>query len=106
MLLSADDIVIIGDQVNRVNRLVRVVKLYCEKWGLEVNLGKTKAMIYRKGGTIKKKEFLDMVINTKIENVTNYRYLGVTKSTRLSWSSAQKHAAAQAERACFTRYKA
>ena len=103
MLLYADDIVIIGDQVNRVNRLLRVLKLYCEKWGLKVNLDKTKAMIYRKGGTIKKNEIFRYG-DTKIENVTNYRYLGVTMSTRLSWSPAQKHVAAQAERACFAPY--
>ena len=60
-------------------------------------------MIYRKGGTIKKNEIFSYG-DTKIENVTNYRYFDITMSTRLSWSPAQKHVAAQAERACFALY--
>ena len=44
MLLYADDLVIIGDQVGRVQKLLDALELFCKKWGLSVNMNKTKAI--------------------------------------------------------------
>ena len=101
MLLYADDLVIIGDQVGRIQKLLDALGLFCKKWGLSVNMNKTKAMVYRNGGIIRKNEkfYFD---NSQIENVSYYKYLGVLISTRLSWTPAQKYLSAQADRACYS----
>ena len=52
LLLFADDMVIIGnsptDLQNKLNNLAE----YCKKWGLTVNINKTKAMVFRKRGRL------------------------------------------------------
>ena len=48
---------------------------YCDKWGLEVNIDKTKTMVFRKRGPLK----LDELWTYKgkvIKSVDNFSYLG------------------------------
>ena len=42
MLLYADDLVLIGDQIGRVQKLLNVLSEFCYKWGMQVNMSKTK----------------------------------------------------------------
>ena len=55
MLLYADDLVLIGDQIGRVQKLLNVLSEFCYKWGLQVNMSKTEVLVYRNGGIIKNK---------------------------------------------------
>ena len=57
-------------------------------------------MIYRNGGIIKRNEVF-YYNRVKVKNVSYYKYLGVTMSTRLSWSPAQITLAAQANKALY-----
>ena len=98
LLLYADDLVIVGDHIGRVQRILDALSTFCIKWGLKVNMSKTKSMVFRNGGVIKKNENL-YYSGTKLENVSYYKYLGVTMSTRLSWSPAQTTLAIQARKA-------
>ena len=98
LLLYADDIVIVGDQVNRVQKILNILAQFCKKWGLQVNMSKTQAMVFRNGGIIKQKEVF-YFNGTKIDIVSYYKYLGLTMSSRLSWSPAQETLAAQANKA-------
>lgn len=96
--MYADDLVIVGDHVGRIQKILDVLSGFCIKWGLKVNMSKTKAMIYRNGGIVKKNE--NFYYNgMKLDNVSYYKYLGVTMSTRLSWTPAQTVLAAQARKA-------
>ena len=98
MLLYADDLVIIGDHVGRVQQLLNVLSQFCNKWGLKVNLEKTKAVICRNGGIVSKHEkfYLD---GRLIACVPYYKYLGLMMSSRLSWSPAQLTLSLQAQKA-------
>ena len=58
MLLYADDLVFVGDNIGRVQKLLDTLNTFCNKWGLKVNLDKTKFMVYRNGGIIKNYEVL------------------------------------------------
>ena len=100
MLLYADDIVLIGDKIGHVQRLLNLLKDYCNKWGLKVNMLKTKMLVYRNGGIVKRNErcYFD---GNEIEVVKYYKYLGVLFSSRLSWSPAQALLAAQGSKAMF-----
>ena len=47
--MYADDIVILGDTVLELQRKIRVLEKFFEKWGMEVNLTKTKVIVFRNG---------------------------------------------------------
>ena len=47
MLMYADDIVIVGDRIGDVQKILDCLDMYCEKWGLSVNKEKTKLMVFR-----------------------------------------------------------
>ncbi len=95
MLLYADDLVIVGDHVGRVQKILNSLSVFCKKWGLSVNMSKTKSMIFRNGGIIKKNEVF-YFNGVKLDHVSYYKYLGVLMSTRLSWSPAQINLSMQA----------
>ena len=48
--------VLVGDAIGGVQRLLDVLAEFCNKWGLKVNMLKTKMLVYRNGGIIKKHE--------------------------------------------------
>ena len=54
ILLFADGMVLIGKSVEELQTSLTNLFTYCEKWGLEVNTEKTKTMVFRKRGAIKK----------------------------------------------------
>ena len=49
LLMYADDIVLLGDTVLELQRKIRVLEEFCIKWGMEVNLIKTKVIVFRNG---------------------------------------------------------
>ena len=71
---------------------------------------KTKVMVFRRGGKIKKEENF-YCMGKKLEIVSFYKYLGIVSSPRLKWSLACKTLAQQASKAmllvnvCLTRCK-
>ena len=48
--------VLAGDTVLELQRKINVLEIFCEKWGMEVNLKKTKVVVFRKGGKTSKSE--------------------------------------------------
>ena len=98
LLLFADDLVLFGDNIGHLQELLDNLHFFCKRWGLVVNMSKTKFMVFRNGGIIKKNEklFYDRKL---IDTCTYYKYLGVIISSRLSWSPAQKTLAQQAGKA-------
>ena len=76
LLMYADDIVILGDTVLEFQRKIRVLEKFCEKWGMEVNLTKTKVIVFRNGGVMSKSEKY-FYRGKKVKTVTHYRYLGL-----------------------------
>ena len=97
MLMYVDDIVIVGDRIGDVQKILDCLDMYCEKWGLSVNMEKTKLIFFRNGGIVKRYESV-YYNGTKIDCVSYYKYLGVTFSTRLSWTPAQVNLAGQARK--------
>jgi hypothetical protein len=50
VLLFADDMVLLVDEDEELERMVGKFKEYCEEWRLEVNVSKTKVMVISKNG--------------------------------------------------------
>ena len=76
ILLFADDMVLTGNSREDLQHSLNRLHEYCERWGLEVNIGKTKIVVFRKRGKIKAtdKWYFN---NSEIEVVDNFSYLGV-----------------------------
>lgn len=83
LLLFADDIVLIGTTPMGLQNQLNSLREASEELGLEVNLSKTKVMVFRKGGFLGKREKW-FYGREKIEVVNNYKYLGYTLTTKLS----------------------
>ena len=73
-LLYADDTIILAESPFQLLKALDALNLYCNKWGLKVNVDKTKVMIFSKGKVTKYKSFKFGLHN--IEVVYDYVYLG------------------------------
>ena len=56
LLMYADDIVLIGEAIIQLQRKINILEQFCRKYGMKVNLDKTKVMVFRNGGITAKKE--------------------------------------------------
>ena len=54
LLLFADDMVILGNSVDKINASLELLSNYCNTWSLEVNAHKTKDMVFfgKRGGLL------------------------------------------------------
>ena len=98
LLLFADAIAMCSDMPGRLQHMLNILKKFCDKWGLKLNLLKTKILVFRRGGIVKRNEkwFYGGKI---IVCVKQYKYLGSFFTTTLSWSLAKRTLAAQANKA-------
>ena len=98
LLLYADDIVLVADTVLELQRKIRVLEKFCDKWGMEVNFTKTQVIVFRNAVKTSKSETF-FYLAKKVKVVTYYRYLGLIFSSRNNWSRALLTLGAQAEKA-------
>ena len=87
LLMYADDIVILSEDINVLQKMIEKLEEYCEIWNMEVNLEKSAIMVFRNGGRLSSAEkWKYKGENVKI--VSEYTYLGVIITPKLSF---QKH---------------
>ena len=73
---------------------------YCAKWKLDVNIKKTKCLTFTKGTNCKQFQF--MINDTIVENVKEYKYLGININAKnCSFSPSLINLSAKATRAIF-----
>ena len=58
LLMYADDISLIGDTSVELQRKLKALGSFFQKWGMEVNEAKTKVIVLRNGGKLSSKEKL------------------------------------------------
>uniref|UniRef100_A0A8W8JN00 Reverse transcriptase domain-containing protein n=1 Tax=Magallana gigas TaxID=29159 RepID=A0A8W8JN00_MAGGI len=97
-LLFADDLLMISDTVNGLQKKLNVLQKYSLKWNLSVNMDKSKVVVFKRGGAIAGTE--KWMFNGKPMDVESYyKYLGTTFSCRLKWTQCCKLLALQARKA-------
>lgn len=74
-LLYADDIVLISTSKIGLQNCINALYNYSSDWKLDVNLTKTKSLIFNKKGQVIMEEF--MFGKDKIEGTDSYTYLGI-----------------------------
>ena len=50
MLMYADDITIINDTIGRLQSSIDIISTFCDRYGLKLNMSKTKVIVFKNGG--------------------------------------------------------
>ena len=82
-LFFADDVILVSDTVQGLQQKLNILEYQSKRLGIEVNLEKTKIIVFRKGGYLSKFEKW-FYGGHPIEIVNSYVYLGFEFSTRMS----------------------
>ena len=99
-LLYADDTLILAESAKELQKALNSLHSYCNQWALNVNIDKTKVVIFSKGKVRKYKSFL--FGDKTIEVVDDYVYLGTTFNYNGTFHKAKTKQATQAMKATFS----
>ena len=102
ILLHADDGVLISDNAETLQQNINYFLLYCREWRLNINLRKTKIMIFGLRKTTRYRFYLD---KGEIDIVDSFKDLGAIFSKTRSFCTASKHVLGQARKALQLLYK-
>ncbi|KAH9310211.1 hypothetical protein KI387_038122 [Taxus chinensis] len=87
MLLYADDLILMAKTKQGLQEHLKVLELFCQEVGMQVNIGKTKIMIFT---LKKKKEQVSFEFDgDSLQVVKEYKYLGLDFHTNLSWETCR-----------------
>ena len=100
-LMWADDIVLMSETKEGLQNCLNNLNTYCQKWKLEINLKKTKIMIFGRNGTKKSNEETFYLNTLPVEKTKEYTYLGITLNTSGNLKSVSKKLIEKARRAWF-----
>ena len=89
LLAYADDQVLFSTSPTTLQSMLNDIELYCNAWGLKININKTKILIFEKGGRYSIYNFY--LYNEQLEVVSSFKYLGVYVFKNGKWSRAQKY---------------
>lgn len=98
ILLYADDTVLLAESSEGLQNALNAFHTYCKQWKLNVNVEKTKILIFSKGPLIKKEFHYN---NNGIENVKEFKYLGIILTRGGTFCKAKKHLSEQAQKAMY-----
>ena len=99
LLLYADDTVLLAETANDMQTCLNSLQQYCEIYGLNINISKTKVMVFSRG---KIRNLPDLFFNgEKIDITWDYKYLGVVFNYNNKFNKAIKAQYTSAMRAMF-----
>ena len=96
-LFFADDVVLIARSRDGLQALLKRLQIFCERWQLEVNVAKTKAMVVRH--PLAPWQWAEAVRygHQPLEWVDSYKYLGVTFHREHGFAGGATEAGARAQ---------
>ena len=100
VLLYADDTIVLAETPEELQKALDAVFLYCQTWKLNVNIGKTKIVIFSRGVVRNKPTF--KFGDRNIEVCQDYVYLGSTVNYNGSFMKAINKQVNQARRALYS----
>lgn len=98
LLLFADDMAILGKSPQDLQNSIDLLHTFCTNWGLEVNIDKTKIMVFRKRGRLLENEKWTFNGNP-LEVVNNFNYLGIVFNYTGNFSMNQDYITGKALKA-------
>ena len=99
-LLFADDTILVSDSIFGLQSKLNILHQQCIRLGLNINIEKTKIIVFRKGGHLSKFENWNFG-GLPIQVVNAYKYLGIEVTTRLSFTNSVSLLVAKAKQTCY-----
>ena len=100
LLMYADDMVILAETPSGLQSMLNTLYKYTREWDLNVNVPKTKIVVFRNGGNVTKTE--KWIYNGQVLEVVNtFNYLGMLFNHNGKFLQTQKHVAEQGRKALF-----
>ena len=103
VILYADDNVVLAESEEGMQNTLDIFQLYCKQWKLEVNVNKTKIIIFSKRKSRSNFEF--KLQHETIEVVDSFSYLGILFKYNGCFSESRKKLVNQAHKSLFSIYK-
>jgi Reverse transcriptase (RNA-dependent DNA polymerase) len=100
LMLFADDLALLSSTVRGLQNQLNLLHEASQRLGLKVNTGKTKIMVFRKGGHLAASETWHLG-DENLEVVGRYKYLGLNFSTMLSFNIATDEFVSRAKKGVF-----
>ena len=98
--MYADDVANCAETRVRLQRQINLIGEFCNIKEMKVNLNKTEIIVFRNGGPLRNYERWNLE-GTPIRTTSEYKYMGLIFTPKLSWSKAKRKLAAQARKAVF-----
>ncbi|XP_055839194.1 uncharacterized protein LOC129907145 [Episyrphus balteatus] len=105
VIMYADDIVILAESPSSLQLMINKLYQYCLVWGLEVNVEKSKVMIFQKGSGRTASCENWKYNEQKLEVVKKYNYLGMEMSFNLKIENHLKNKVVKAKSAICQNWK-
>ena len=99
-LLYADDIILLSESAKGLQKSLDILKTYCDKWNLKINIGKTKVIVFNKSVRILK-GFSFLYDDEPISLTNEYKYLGILFKPSGTFSDAINYLSKNACKAMF-----
>lgn len=97
----ADDLALLADTPCGLQRLLNALSEFCYQFGLNVNIKKTKIMVFKNGGTLSKFEKWNYR-GTLLDVVNDFTYVGVLLTRQLSLNRMASDQALKSKRVLLT----
>ena len=91
----ADDIATVADTVYALQRLITSVEIFCNSVKMNINFDKTKIIVFRKGGILKRNDAWTFQ-GQEIKVVPYYKYLELFMTPKLVWTKSVEMLSRQA----------
>ena len=101
MLLYADDIVLIAESPEGLQDFINVLFDFCQQSKMEVNVGKTKIMIFERRSSLQSQNLKFYFGEFELEKVEQYKYLGSIFSKSLNFQENLETVVQKANKAAF-----
>ena len=89
VLAYADDLVILSDTEEKLQKLMDCLTNWCAKWRLSINNAKS-GVIHFRNTRVKKTNYKFMLAGKQVDVVSDYKYLGVVLDEHLTYKVATK----------------
>tara|TARA_B110000196_G_scaffold86649_1_gene75141 strand:- start:271 stop:3555 length:3285 start_codon:yes stop_codon:yes gene_type:complete len=86
VMLYADDTLVLAETPQQLQLAMSEIAVYCDQWELDINVTKTKVVIFSKGKIKKQHNFT--IGNLKIDTIFEYCYLGIVFNYNGSFTKA------------------
>lgn len=100
-LIYADDVLLLSESKEGLQSCLNALQLYCDYWKLQINIEKTKVMIFSVG-KMKKENMQFKLYDSVIETVEKYKYLGILLSCNGNLKHAAEHMYQKSLKAIFS----